>query len=211
MSNIVNDIKNIYNNISKEFNNTRYSRWKGVKDFLDSIEKNSLLGDFGCGNGKYLKYRKDIFTIGIDISDKLLEIIKNNIIDSNLLQCNISNNLPFRDNTFDNIISIAVIHHLPTNEIRKKYLKEIVRVSKKYSKIFITMWSIESIKNDWKYLGNNDYLVPWKTKDKIYERFYHIFSKEDCINMINSVDNLFIENITYEKENWQITLRNNKI
>ena len=32
---IINNVKDIYNNIAKDFDNTRYSRWKGVKHFLN--------------------------------------------------------------------------------------------------------------------------------------------------------------------------------
>ena len=68
--------KNIYNFIADEFNKTRYNKWPGVINFLNSINENTILGDIGCGNGKYLNHKKDIHTIGVDTSDKLLNIKK---------------------------------------------------------------------------------------------------------------------------------------
>jgi ubiquinone/menaquinone biosynthesis C-methylase UbiE len=207
---IIKNVKDIYNNIANDFDNTRYSRWKGVKKFLDNIKPNSILCDLGCGNGKYLEYRKDIFTIGVDISNELLNIINQKQTNPNLIYFDISKKLCFKNNSFDNIISIAVIHHLPTYQLRSNLLKELSRITRKNGKIYITLWSEESIKKEWTYLQNNDYLVPWKNKNQTYQRFYHIFSKKECLQLINDIPELILEDITFEKENWQLTIINNK-
>lgn len=44
---IIKNLKDIYNNIANDFDNTRYSKWKGVKKFLDNIKTNSILCDLG--------------------------------------------------------------------------------------------------------------------------------------------------------------------
>ncbi len=71
----------------------------------------------GCGTGKYLKLKPDLFTIGCDRSDQLCEIAREQdsyipiIIADNLY-------LPYRDNLFDGVLSIGVIHHLATHKRR---------------------------------------------------------------------------------------------
>jgi len=71
----------------------------------------------GCGTGKYLKLKSDLFTIGCDRSDQLCEIAREQdsyipiIIADNL-------HLPYRDNLFDGVLSIGVIHHLATHKRR---------------------------------------------------------------------------------------------
>ena len=62
------NVKNIYNKIANEFDNTRYRPWTCVESFLNQIPKGSTIGDFGCGNGNNMLYRKDCTNIGCDFS-----------------------------------------------------------------------------------------------------------------------------------------------
>lgn len=48
----------MYENIADHFDETRYSQWKAIDQFLTGLPDGSLLFDSGCGNGKYL-IRKD--------------------------------------------------------------------------------------------------------------------------------------------------------
>ena len=66
-------VADIYNIIAEHFNHTRAYIWKGVGQYVNSLPKNSLLLEVGCGNGKNLKIRSDMVTIGIDISENMLK------------------------------------------------------------------------------------------------------------------------------------------
>ena len=50
-----------------------------MRKFVDVIPENSKVLDAGCGNGKNMNYikNKSIDVVGIDFSEKLLEICKN--------------------------------------------------------------------------------------------------------------------------------------
>ena len=128
------NVKNFYNSNSNDFSNTRHSIWDVVKKFNRSINPKSNILDAGCGNGKnmvYLQNQGHNMT-GIDFSDGLLEICKQknlNVHNSDI------RNLPFNDFTFDYVISIAVIHHLNTEEDRIKAINELLRVTKKGGKV----------------------------------------------------------------------------
>ena len=65
------NVKQIYDKIANEFDNTRYRPWTCVENFLDSIPPNSNIGDIGCGNGKNMLYRKDCNNYGCDFSEVL--------------------------------------------------------------------------------------------------------------------------------------------
>ena len=67
-----NNLKNVYENIANEFDKTRYRPWSTVEKILDTFDKDSLNGDFGCGNGKNMLYRDDLKFIGIDFFVKNL-------------------------------------------------------------------------------------------------------------------------------------------
>ena len=69
----------------------------------------------------------------------------------NLLKVASAEDLPFRDNSFDFVISINTIHNLPLNEC-KKAIKEISRISKKGSFITVDAYNNEEEKKrmyDW--------------------------------------------------------------
>jgi ubiquinone/menaquinone biosynthesis C-methylase UbiE len=71
----------------------------------------------GCGTGKYVKLKSDLFTIGCDRSQQLCEIVREKYSHIPIL---IADNLhlPYRDNLFDAVLSIGVIHHLTTHKRR---------------------------------------------------------------------------------------------
>lgn len=175
-----------YQTISHHFDKTRYSIWNCVKHFLDNISSSTNLLEIGCGNGKHLNYRKDILSIGIDFVPNFVTLCKQkglNAMEGNALD------IPFPDEIFDNVISIAVFHHLSTEERRRDALKEMYRVLKKGGKGMIMCWGIQK----------GDQYVPWKDANK--DRYYHFYDKEkfrtytECINVTEGM-------IGWEEGNW---------
>ena len=133
---------NTYDIIAKNFDDTRYCKWNGVVKFLNTLLPYSIIGDIGCGNGKYLNYRDDLIMIGNDTCNKLLQIINNKNNNSNIVQAN-GLNLPYKTNYLDGIISIAVIHHISSYKKRLEFIKELIRCIKINKQIYITVWSKE--------------------------------------------------------------------
>ena len=175
-------VMDIYNSISGHFNNTRHFIWPSVKQFLETIPKYSIVADIGCGNGKNMTYlNNDHIFIGTDFSIELLKICK-----EKQLETVAANNctLPYKDNSFDSAISIAVIHHLSTSELRQLAINEIIRITKPNGLLMIQVWAFEREFNT-KY-ETQDAMIPWKTKDnKIYNRYYYLFKKNELDKMIN--------------------------
>lgn len=52
-------------------------------------------------------------------------------------------NLPYRDESFDAALSIAVIHHLATRDRRVRALRELARILRVGGRILITVWAKE--------------------------------------------------------------------
>ena len=79
---IENNVRQFYNNNYEKFDNSRYSIWKAVRNFVDNIAEDSLVLDAGCGNGKNMLYMqaRDIKVIGIDFCDRLLNICKEKVL-----------------------------------------------------------------------------------------------------------------------------------
>lgn len=183
--------------IANDFSRTRYKVWAGVLNFLQSIPIDHLILDAGCGNGKNMLVTNHIF-IGIDTSNELLEIVKEKSHDKNNIE--IANasiiSIPFKNKHFDDVISIAVIHHLITENDRLKAFEELIRVCKPNGKILITVWMVENnkfFKDSSPHSSNNinDRLVKWKLNDEIHYRFYHFYDYNEIITICEYLKNKY--------------------
>jgi ubiquinone/menaquinone biosynthesis C-methylase UbiE len=224
---------NTYNQIAKQFSQTRYKIWPGVKKFLNSIPDNAFILDAGCGNGKNMLETNHNF-FGIDTSKMLIQIAKEktksktNIIGFDLVSiCNMET---INNNTYDAIISIAVLHHLSSLIDRITAIKEMIRVCKVGGSILFTVWKLESNEVYDKGLSvvdklpidtidPHDKIILWKdpfNSNKIHKRFYHFFTFKELIELIELIkavetvpDNKYIKSykITEEANNYYVNLQ----
>jgi len=215
------EIENViktYDNISVTFDGTRYKAWPMTIEFVNTIPKNSTCLEVGCGNGKNM-FRNDINMIGIDTSNELLKIAKNK---GKTVSYGDGCSIDFKDDSFDSVFSIAVLHHVSSHQRRMLFVSEMIRVCKLNGTIMIQVWAttepkfkkskqiIRDSENDEKY-SNHDRLVSFlsKTDNKTYERYYHFFEKEEFANLINDVNDkckhynkMLKGDICFEKDNW---------
>jgi len=132
-----------YNSISRSYNKLhkeeQLSKIRLIKDNLE-IKKKDFLLDVGCGTGIFAD-EFNCIKIGIDPSIEMLNQGKNAFY----IQA-YAENLPFKDDSFDNVISVTAIHNF--KNIRKG-LEEIKRVSRKNIALSILKKSskINEIKN----------------------------------------------------------------
>ncbi|XVE95369.1 hypothetical protein REPUB_Repub02eG0091000 [Reevesia pubescens] len=154
-------VHRVYDAIAPHFSSTRFAKWPKVAAFLESLPTGSLILDAGCGNGKYLGLNSRRYFIGCDISPPLIKICADKgheVLVADAV------NLPYRTNFGDAAISIAVLHHLSTENRRKKAIGELVRVVKKGSLVLITVWAVEqedkSLLTKWTPL-NEKYVEEW--------------------------------------------------
>ncbi|KKP37629.1 MAG: hypothetical protein UR27_C0004G0042 [Candidatus Peregrinibacteria bacterium GW2011_GWA2_33_10] len=138
-----------YEEIGQEFSETRKHIWPEFKFFEKYFKKGAKVLDVGCGNGRLVEFLKNysIDYTGLDQSKKLIEEAKKNFSNKNFVQGNILK-LPFRDSSFDIIFCIAVLHHIPSVEYRKKAISEIKRVLKNKGIAIISTWNMYQPKFD---------------------------------------------------------------
>jgi len=196
-------VKDVYDKIANEFDNTRYRPWTCVESFLKGIPTKSLIGDIGCGNGKNMLYRNDLVNYGCDFSKNLVNIClkKNlNVVYGNVLD------IPFETDTFDYTMCIAVIHHLSTIENRKKAIEELIRVTKPGGKILILVWALEQPEKSRRQFNKQENMVKWKGKTgiTIADRYYYVFKENELESLID--DKYHIEKSFYELGNWGVII-----
>ncbi|OAY58860.1 tRNA (carboxymethyluridine(34)-5-O)-methyltransferase [Manihot esculenta] len=133
-------VHRVYDAIAPHFSSTRYAKWPKVATFLNSLPAGSVILDAGCGNGKYLGLNPECFYMGCDISAPLIKICADR---GHEVLVGDAVNLPYRTGFGDAAISIAVLHHLSTENRRKKAIEELVRVVKKGGLVLITVWAVE--------------------------------------------------------------------
>jgi tRNA (uracil-5-)-methyltransferase TRM9 len=203
---LLNKTKEDYNLIAEDFSSKREKVWEEIEFlFNDYLKQGEKILDLGCGNGRYFPFfkKKGVDYFGIDFSEKLIKIAKNKHPEVNF-QKGDALNLPFPENFFDKIYSIATLHHIPSEELRIQFLKEVKRALKGEGFLILTVWKFHQqqeinllfkytilklfgkSKLDWK-----DILEPWGKKIK---RYYHWFSKKELKDLLKKVD-LIIEKI----------------
>ncbi|TPX63937.1 hypothetical protein SpCBS45565_g06262 [Spizellomyces sp. 'palustris'] len=217
-------VHEVYNLIADHFSATRYKPWPVVDSFLRELEKGSLGADVGCGNGKYLGVNKEVFTVGSDRSDKLIEIVQKRGFEA--MVCD-NMTLPYREACFDFVISIAVIHHMSSPERRLEALKELLRITRTGGRILVFVWAFEQ-EGKRKY-QEQDVFVPWKmpkkiycpegppakgstpteesNQDVVYQRYYHLFVKGELDELITRTGMATIETSGYDRDNWYCVAR----
>jgi ubiquinone/menaquinone biosynthesis C-methylase UbiE len=197
------EIESVYNTIASDFDKKRYSVWKCVQRFLDSLTSDAHMLEVGCGNGKNMLYRKDIQSVGIDISEEQVSICKSKglHVEKANMTC-----LPFDDATFDAIICIAVYHHLQSDDERKKSLEEMYRVLKPNGKIMLTVWAMEQEDSSKRKFISSDSMVSYKINDSTHYRYYHIYSEGMLQDEVQRLSTFSVEKVSYELGNWCIIL-----
>ncbi|MDO8264838.1 MAG: methyltransferase domain-containing protein [Candidatus Parcubacteria bacterium] len=188
-----------YNLIADDFSRTRKEAWPEIKFLFEShIIPGDKVLDLGCGNGRQYQFIMETEGeyFGVDNSEKLIEICKKKYPEGKFQTAN-ALNLPYPDNYFDKVYSIAVLHHMPSDEFRFRFLQEANRVLKPGGLLIMTVWKFYQFSDLMKIFKNNiirlfgfskldfnDIFEPWGKKT---ERYYHFFPKKELINLTERV------------------------
>ncbi len=138
-----NQNKELYNswhsNIDLQGDDNSDSPWhQMVKQHLGDLSGLKVL-EIGCGRGGFSKYllEQGANLVAADFSDSAVAITKLLLSGKSNLECVVADieSLPFPDNTFDIVISLETLEHIPDPD---KGLQELIRVSKIDSRLIIT-------------------------------------------------------------------------
>jgi len=183
-----------YNLIAEDFSRTRRFVWRDLESLYHYASTGDKVLDLGCGNGRLFQIFKDIninYT-GVDSSGKLIEIAKKTYPSATFLVAD-ALRLPFSTNYFDEVYSVAVLHHIPSAQLRLEFLEEAKRVLKPGGLLILTVWNLWQGRG-WKLnlkfgflrilgiskLDFKDVFVPW---GKNHQRYIHCFTKKELIKL----------------------------
>lgn len=187
--------KKDYNLIAEDFSRTRWDIWTEFNIFRNYVKNGDKILDAGCGNGRLLELFKDksIDYKGIDVSEKLIDLARKKYPNNNFMVAD-NLNLPFSDNNFDKVFSVAVLHSIPSEEFRREVLSELKRVMKPGGLLILTVWNVwrkDTLPLLIKYsllkligkskLDFGDTFVSWADKT---ERYYHFFRKNELQSLV---------------------------
>lgn len=114
------DLKATYNRIAEDwFGDHHGDTWwiEGTDKFISFLKPGSLVLDVGCGAGVKSQYLLDkgLKVVGIDFSEKMIEIAKREVPSATFHVADIKN-LSGLQESFDGILAQAVLLHIPKIE-----------------------------------------------------------------------------------------------
>ncbi|NXI40989.1 TRM9B methyltransferase, partial [Galbula dea] len=177
-------VHSVYENTASYFSDLQSKAWPRVRNFLLEQKPGSLVADIGCGTGKYLSVNGQVYNLGCDYCRPLVEIARKK--DDEVLVCD-NLNLPFRDQCFNAVISIGVIHHFSTKQRRIKAIQEMARVLTPGGQMMIYVWAMEQ-KN--RRFEKQDVFVPWNKAlcSRHFSELHQSGDKGEFVHALKSQD-----------------------
>ncbi|MCK4919013.1 MAG: class I SAM-dependent methyltransferase [Candidatus Pacebacteria bacterium] len=158
-----------YNEFSKKYNNKR--RAGSYLDYINKTEisiiepfiKKKKILEVGCGTGLILQetQKKALEAIGIDISEKMLDLAKKNKL--YVKKAN-ATSIPFPDNYFDVVYSFKVLPHIENIDLA---IREMRRVTKKEGYLILEFYNPYSIKKITDTISGNNVYTRYDSIKKI--------------------------------------------
>src|SRR3989344_6092830 len=174
------DLRETYNKIAEDWHKDhKQDNWwvEGTNEFISFLKPNSLVLDAGCGAGTKSKYLIDrgLKVVGIDFSDKLIEIAKREAPSGNFFVMDINEADKLKEN-FDGIFAQAVLLHIQKKDAEKT-LNKLLGVLKPGGYLYIAVKEKKFGGADEEIKTENDYGYP-------YERFFSYFTLDEIKNLM---------------------------
>ena len=146
------------------------------------FQKNTkgVILDVGCGSGRNIIKNKKY--ICLDFSENMLKYAKNNSKKIMFIRAD-ATDLPIKDNSFDNVLYVAILHVIKGKNERKNALKELRRIMKNNGRAIITVWNKDQPRFS---KSKKESYIPWKHNRKKYMRYYYLYDEKELQNVLKS-------------------------
>lgn len=211
---ILHETQDIYNRIAPDFSDTRGKWWQPPIGLTDQLHDGMKVLDLGCGNGRFAElFRgRDIEYLGVDNSEELIKICRERFTGEKNIRFEVVDVIEYGSNgtrrdvacnvsTFDLVLMIAVLHHIPTKELRLQVLKNIYDSLAPGGKLIMRNWNLFNRKTAKRYYKRlldfpykisrgiwsfKDAFIPWKGTGKQQLRYVHSFTKGEMQELLRA-------------------------
>lgn len=171
----------VWDELAEQWNNFRQRPFKDVsleiEKIIQKIKPGKIL-DLGCGNCRNLLFfaKEGFDCYGVDFSQNMLnygkEFAKKNNFNVKLKKAQLEK-IPFKNNNFDYLLSIATLHHL-NKENQEDAVKEMYRILRVGGIAIVSVW------NKWPFsIIIKQKYEKWHKQGKIYHRYYYFFTPSE--------------------------------
>jgi ubiquinone/menaquinone biosynthesis C-methylase UbiE len=195
--NIRRGVRQAFDTIAHHFDKTRVFAWPQIADFVKGLESGLLTLDVGCGNGRHssLLAEQGLDVVGIDFSMEMVKLASDrpgiSVVRGEALS------LPFKDASFDLVVHIATLHHVPTSKLRQIGMDETARILKSGGRTFVSVWAREQERfkdvdlsdtgRSTGLLEPGDIYVDWTFHDgRKVPRFHHLFASGELEGLVRA-------------------------
>ncbi len=177
-------LKETYNRIAEEWHRDHQSDdwWvEGTDRFVALFPSGARVLDAGCGGGTKSKYlaEKGLRVVGMDFSEKLVEIAKREVPEASFLVCDLGEVDELQDQ-FDGIFMQAVLLHIPKKDAATIIKKVVTRLNDG-GYLYIAVKEIRSGQAEEETKTENSYGYP-------YERFFSYFTQDEVVDYVREAD-----------------------
>ncbi len=210
--------RKFYSQFSADFSDSRSSERFNIEPFRKYLANDIRLLDAGCGNGRLAGTLEragfSLDYVGIDGSAELISFAQK----KNAALKNVRAEFRVVDLTtrgwhnelqdaspFDMSVSLAVLHHIPSFELRTNVLQEIRALLKPRGIFVMSNWQFlnnerlrkkivpwEMVATSDSRLETNDYLLDWKRGGVGY-RYVHLVDEKEVEQLANASDFQVVE------------------
>ena len=117
------NVLDIFNKTAEKYVEYFGDDWEFINEinaFISSVVPNGKILDLGCGSGYISKYlaTKNLLPIGIDFSEKMIEIAKQKYPEIPFYNVDIADvDKTFEENTFDGLLAIYILYFIPKEQM----------------------------------------------------------------------------------------------
>ncbi len=173
---------------------------KGVKFVLD----------LGCGAGRHAVClaKNDFDAVGVDVSKSALRIAKEWLKKENLEEVALAQatmtSIPFKDNQFDAVISVSVIHHAIKKDIEAT-INEVYRILKRNGVLLANLASVEDPRcGKGKMVEAGTFRMLEAFEQKRFEELHHFLTKEQISKLFTRFSKTEIELLRKRPHYWKV-------
>jgi 2-polyprenyl-3-methyl-5-hydroxy-6-metoxy-1,4-benzoquinol methylase len=144
--------RTFYSNFAEEFSQTRSERQASVSFIISMIPAGAKVLDVGCGHGRIAlaleRARRRVTYRGVDGSRAMIAIAQASSasfqnVRADFAVADLANSAwarAFADVKFDVVLALAVLHHLPSFQLRARVLADLARLCRGGGVIVLTSW-----------------------------------------------------------------------